>query len=259
MKMGLLQNKTVLITGSGRGIGAVLAEAFAREGASVVINYLRSKESATQLADRLSGQYDVPVLALQGDVTDSEQSKHLIDETVMMAGSIDILVNNALAAYSFDPERRKWAWEMDWDDYQKQIDGTLKGSFLMCKAVLPYMKRQNGGKIVNILTNLIHHPIVPYHDYTTAKTALLGFSRNLAADIGAFGINVNCIAPGLVYPTDASKPTKEEIRENLIAATPLRRIARPEDIAGSVLYLASPWSDFVTGQCLTVDGGYTMH
>jgi 3-oxoacyl-[acyl-carrier protein] reductase len=256
--MSLLRNKTALVTGSSRGIGAVLAEALAQQGATVVINYFRNEQAAKQLADKISRQYDAPTLVLQADVRDMDQAQYLIREAVSMTGSIDILVNNALAAYSFDPERRKWAWEMEWADYQNQIDGTLKGTFHMCSSALPHMKKQNGGKIINLLTNLIHHPVVPYHDYTTAKTALLGYSRNLAADVGPFGITVNCVAPGLVYPTDASRSTKEETRENIIASTPLRRIARPEDIAGPVLFLASPWSEFITGQCLTVDGGYTM-
>lgn len=256
--MNVLQNKTALITGSSRGIGAVLAEAFAQQGSGVIINYLKNKEMAEGLAKRLSEKYQVPVLSLQGDVTNEAEARQLVEKAMNITGSLDILINNALAAYSFNPEIRKWAWEMEWKDYEKQINGSLKGAFCMCKAIIPHMKRQNNGKIINILTNLIHHPIVPYHDYTTAKTALLGYTRNMASDLGPFGITVNSIAPGLVYPTDSSRPTKTEIRENIIAATPLRRIAGPEDIAGPVLFLASPWSDFMTGQCITVDGGFTM-
>ena len=89
------------------------------------------------------------------------------------------------------------------------------------------MKRQTKGSIINIATNLVDRPLVPYHDYTTAKSALIGFSRNLAVEVGAFGIRVNCVAPGLVYPTDASRETKEEVKEMIIGQTPLRRIATP--------------------------------
>jgi len=128
----------------------------------------------------------------------------------------------------------------------------------MCQAVLPIMKKQSQGSIINIISNLVERPIVPYHDYNTAKTALMGYSRNLAAELGSFGIRVNCVAPGLVYPTDASKNTKEEVKEMIIAQTPLRRIATPEDIAGPVLFLASDWSQFMTGQTLFVDGGFVM-
>jgi 3-oxoacyl-[acyl-carrier protein] reductase len=107
-------------------------------------------------------------------------------------------------------------------------------------------------------SDLVARPSIPYHDYTTAKSALIGFSRTLAAELGPLGIRVNCVAPGLVYPTDASRATKEEVRDAIIAQTPLRRIAAPEDITGPVLFLASDWSGFVTGQTLHVDGGLVM-
>ena len=112
--------------------------------------------------------------------------------------------------------------------------------------------------ILNITTDLISKPLIPYHDYTTAKAALMGFSKNLAVELGPFGIRVNCVAPGLVYPTEASQHTKENIKEMIISQTPLRRIANPEDIAGAVLFLASDWSKFITGQTIYVDGGLVM-
>ena len=120
------------------------------------------------------------------------------------------------------------------------------------------MKKQSQGSIVNMISNLVERPIVPYHEYNTAKTALMGYSRNLAAELGSFGIRVNCVAPGLVYPTDASRTTKEELKEMIIAQTPLKRIATPEDISGPVMFLASDWSQFMTGQTLYVDGGFVM-
>ena len=120
------------------------------------------------------------------------------------------------------------------------------------------MKKRTRGSIINITTDLVDRPIVPYQDYTTAKAALTGFSRNLAAELGPLGIRVNCVAPGLVYPTEASRATKEDVKEMIVAQTPLRRIASPEDITGPVLFLASDWSRFMTGQTLTVDGGLVM-
>ena len=101
-------------------------------------------------------------------------------------------------------------------------------------------------------------PTIPYHEYTTAKSALIGFSRNLAMELGPLGIRVNCVAPGLVYPTDASRATKEDVKDAIVAQTPLRRIATPDDVAGPVLFLASDWSRFMTGQTLHVDGGLVM-
>ena len=104
----------------------------------------------------------------------------------------------------------------------------------------------------------MERPVIPYHAYTTAKAALVGFSRNLAAELGPQGVRVNCVAPGLVYPTDSSRDTPEATMARIVADTPLRRIAAPEDVAGPVLFLASDWSRFMTGQTLYVDGGLVM-
>jgi 3-oxoacyl-[acyl-carrier protein] reductase len=150
-------------------------------------------------------------------------------------------------------------WELDWADYQTQIEGALISTHGLCKAVLPAMKKRTRGAIINIASDLVARPTIPYHDYTTAKAALIGFSRNLAMELGPFGIRVNCVAPGIVYPTDATRNTKEEIKEMIIAQTPLKRISTPEDVTGPVLFLASDWSNFMTGQTLYVDGGLVMN
>jgi 3-oxoacyl-[acyl-carrier protein] reductase len=173
-------------------------------------------------------------------------------------GPIDVLVNNAFRPYSFDPERRASFGELSWADYQAQFEGSVGAAYNVCRAALPQLRRHAQGSIVNIVTDLVERPVVPYHDYTTAKTALVGFSRNLAAELGPLGVRVNCVAPGLVYPTQASGDTRAQFRESIIATTPLRRLARPEDVAGPVLFFASPWSSFVTGQVLFVDGGLVM-
>lgn len=253
-----LQEKIVLITGSSRGIGAALAEAFAREGANVIINYVHNRDTAEQLAERLQSQYGIETLVVGADVTDEEAVRKMIGQIVNEFDTLDVVVNNALHQFVFDPEQRKMAWEMAWADYQSQLDGSLKGAYHVCHYALPIMKAKGSGRIINMITDLIYRPVVPYHDYNTAKGALLTFSQNLAQDLGPFGITVNCVAPGLVYPTDASRSTREEVKNALIAQTPLKRIARPEDVTGSVLFFASSWSDFITGQCLVVDGGLTM-
>ncbi|KHF41902.1 3-oxoacyl-ACP reductase [Halalkalibacter okhensis] len=253
-----LQHKVVLVTGSSRGIGAAIATSFAQQGATVIINYLKSKEQAEQLADHLMNAYDIEAMAVQGDVTNELEVKGMIDDIIAEFDSIDIVVNNALHAYTFDPDRRKLAWDLDWEDYQLQIDGALKGTFNVCKHVIPFMKERKFGRMINMVSNLVYRPVVPYHDYNTAKGAVLTYSQNLAVDLGSFGITVNCVAPGLVYPTDASRTTKEEVKELIKSQTPLRRIAKPEDVVGSVLFFASGWSSFVTGQCMVVDGGFVM-
>lgn len=249
--------KTVLITGASRGIGAAIAEAFAAENASVVVNYLQNVQAAeaTVAACNAKGGN---ALAVQADVTDPVEARRLVAKTEDVFGKIDVLVHNAFAPFIFSAEQRKLFWDLDWDAFQAQIDGSVKAAHGMVQAVLPKMLERAEGTIITIATNLIANPLVPYHDYTTAKSALVGFSRNLAMELGPLGIRVNTVCPGLVYPTAASRHVKEKLKTSLIAQTPMRRIATPEDVAGPVLFLASSWARFMTGQTLYVDGGVTM-
>lgn len=251
------KNKVVLVTGASRGIGAALAKAFAREGALVVINYLRNEEAAARVVeDCVAAGGDA--WALAADVMEAAAVTGMVEQVLMETGRIDVVVNNALRAYRFNPDQRRRFQELDWDAYREQFDGAVQSACNVCKAVVPHMRQRAGGSIVNIASDLIEHPVVPYHDYATAKSALVGFSRHLAAELGPSGIRVNCVAPGLVWPTDASRETRESLREQLAGQTPLRRIATPEDVAGPVMFLASDWSRFMTGQVLYVDGGLVM-
>jgi 3-oxoacyl-[acyl-carrier protein] reductase len=254
----LLENQVALVTGSSRGIGAAIAKKFAAEGAVVIINYLHNQQRADELVDTIAtagGQ----AVALQADVRDAEAVDTMITTIQENLGTLNIVVNNALNHYQFDPKKRATNWQTDWSAYQNQIDGSVKGSFNVCQAALPLLQQQPGGRIINLVSNLIESPIVPYHDYITAKTALLGYTRTLASEVGAFGVQVNAIAPGLTYPTDSSVTTKNDVRERIIEQTPTGRLTIPEDIAGSAVFLASELSANITGQCLYVDGGLVMH
>ena len=252
-----LRGKVVLVTGASRGIGAAIALAFAREGATLAINHLSNDAAAAQTVAACQAAGG-DAWAVKADVGSQPAVQAMIDSITREAGTIDIVVNNAFKPYAFDPERRSRFDELQWSDYQTQFDGAVGAAFNVCRAVLPHMRQRTQGSIVNIVSNLVEHPVVPYHDYTTAKAALVAFSRNLASELGPIGIRVNCVAPGLVYPTQGSQGTKESFRESLMAATPLRRLARPEDVAGPVLFLASELSGFMTGQVLLVDGGLVM-
>lgn len=252
-----MKDRVVLVTGASRGIGRAIAKNFGRKQAMVVVNYLKSADLAKQVVTEIE-ELGGHALALQADVTQASEVNRMVQDILDNLGTIDIVVNNALYHYTFNPKTRKTAWELEWEDYQSQIDGSLKGTFNLCKAVMPQMRRQGFGRIINMVTNLIDFPVVPYHDYTTAKSAVLGYSRNLAKELGPFGITVNCVAPGLTYPTDSSRETQEDVRETLIRLTPMGRLALPEDIAGAVAFLASEEAGFITGQCLRVDGGLTM-
>ncbi|MFC7060312.1 3-oxoacyl-ACP reductase [Halobacillus seohaensis] len=256
--MKKFNNQVVLVTGASRGIGAAMAREFASEGATVIVNYLQSHEAAEEVvASCIERGGDA--LAIQADVTSGSAVEQMIKGIRLEMGKLDIVVNNAFKPYRFNPDERKMSWDLKWGDYQEQIEGALRSTYHVCHAVVPEMKKHAKGSIINISSNLVSNPIIPYHDYTTAKSAIIGYSRNLAAELGAFGIRVNCVAPGLVYPTEASSETKEEVKETIISQTPLRRIASPEDITGPVMFLASDWSQFMTGQTLYVDGGLVMN
>lgn len=251
------KNKVVLVTGASRGIGAAIAQAFAREGALVVVNYLRNDDAAGRVADHCIASGG-DAWALRADVMDEVAVQDMVGQVLAETGRIDIVVNNALRAYRFNPDLRRRFQDLDWNAYSEQFDGAVQSACNVCKAVVPHMRQRASGSIVNIASDLVEHPVVPYHDYATGKAALVGFSRHLAADLGPSGIRVNCVAPGLVWPTDASRETREALREQLAGQTPLRRIATPEDVTGPVMFLASDWSRFMTGQVLYVDGGLVM-
>ena len=257
MTLGDLQGKAVLVTGASRGLGAAIARAFAAQGASVAVNYLRHEEAAQAVAHERQ-QAGGDAVALQADVTRPDACASLVARTVDAFGRLDVLVNNAFAPYAFDPERRATFGDLAWPDYLRQFEGSVGAAFHLCQAALPHLRLRAQGAIVNIATDLVDDPVVPYHDYGTAKSALVGFSRQLASELGPQGVRVNCVAPGLVHPTAGSAGTRASFRETIMAATPLRRLARPDDIARPVVFLASQASGFITGQVLLVDGGRVM-
>lgn len=253
----LLERKVALVTGASRGIGAAIARELAAGGAAVGVNYYRSEEAAREVVREIEAAGG-RALALQADVRDGAAVTRITDELAARFGGLDVLVNNALHNYRFDPVANKPFPRMEWSDFQDQIDGTLKAAYHTCQAALPHFRARGGGRIVNILTNLITLPVVQYHSYTTAKSAMLGFSRNLAAELGPEGITVNMVAGGLIMTTAASEPTTPEVQEIVRGSTPLRRLGRPEDIGRAVAALASDLFGFATGQYIAVDGGLTM-
>jgi 3-oxoacyl-[acyl-carrier protein] reductase len=221
----------------------------------VVVNYNKSADLAGQVAEEIRSEGG-KARTVHADVTDERQVREMSENAASLGGA-DILVNNALPDYKFDPQTRKGFGEIGWDDYLHQLGG-LKGALLCSQELAPQMAEKGGGRIVNILSNLVNNPVVPYHDYTTAKSSLIGFSRNLASELGPQNITVNMVAGGLVEETDASAPTPPEVRDLVRGSTPMGRLATPEDIGGAVLMFASPGAAFVTGQYVTCDGGLVM-
>ena len=251
----VLNDQVVLITGAARGLGRELAKAFVREGARVVINYYASEKQALELAQSLGDQ----AIAIYADVREPSEVQAMFQQAQQHYGQpITTIVNNALVSFKFDPVNRKDAAAMEWMDYAVQLEGAIRGALNTVQAGLEQMKKNGYGRIVNIGTNLYQHPVVPYHDYTTSKAALLGFTRNMAVELGQYGITVNMVSGGLLQVTDASSATSEEVFQLIKDSTPLRRVTEPAEVADAVLFFASPWARAVTGQNLVVDGGLVM-
>ena len=247
-----IHQQCVLVTGGARGLGAAIVRALAREGASVVINYRRSEAQARALAQELGPR----TVALQADVTDADAVRRLLDDAQAHFNQPVIsVINNALADFRFDGEARPKLDEISWDRFRQQLDGSLKGALNTMQSAAPAMRGAGFGRVVNIGTNLFQYPVVPYHDYTAAKAALLALTRTAANDLGPDGITVNMVSGGLLRVTDASAATPEAVFDLIASLTPVRRVTTPEEFADAVLFFLSPWARAVTGQNLVVDGG----
>ncbi|MBB3190703.1 3-oxoacyl-ACP reductase [Halomonas cerina] len=247
-----LSEQLVLVTGASRGLGACLARAFLAQGARVVVNYLNSAEAAEALAAEAPER----ALAVQADVRDPEAVRAMFAATRVHFGEpVTTLINNALPDFSFNGDARPGPDTLTWEHLDHQLQGVARGALNTVQAALPGMRERGVGRIVNIGTNLFQNPVVPYHDYTAAKAALLSLTRTLAHDLGPDGITVNMISGGLLRTTDASAATPEAVFELIAASTPLRRVTTPEEFADAALLFASPWGRAITGQNLVVDGG----
>lgn len=252
-----LSEQIVLITGGGRGLGYSIVQAFAAQGARVVINYRNSADAADALASTYGPDQAV---ALHADVTDAAQVAALLTKAEAHFGShVSTVVNNALVDFSFNGDARSGAAKISWEEFETQFSGSVRGALNTVQHALPGMRELGFGRIINIGTNLFQNPVVPYHDYTAAKAALLSLTRTLATDLGQHNVAVNMVSGGLLRTTDASAATPEAVFDYIAASTPLRRVTTPSEFADAVLFFASPWARCVTGQNLVVDGGLVMN
>lgn len=249
-------SKVILVTGSSRGLGATIVKTLVEQSHKVIINYCHSKQAAQDLVAELGSD---KAIAIQADVTQREAVDKMIAQGTKHFGQIDVVVNNALVDFKFDPTAQQSFTELTWKDYQQQIDGTLKAAFNVTQSVVPQFKERKQGSIISIGTNLYQNPVVPYHQYTTAKAGLIGFTRNIAAELGQYGITANVVSGGLLKTTDASAVTTPEVFDIIAQTTPLRQVTTPEDVAHMVAFLASDNARGITGQNYTVDGGLTMN
>ncbi len=243
-----LKGKVALITGSSRGIGKATSLLFAKEGAKVVVNYIKSEKDAKDVVAEIK-KLGSEAIAVKCDVSDEEHVKKMIEKTVSTFGKIDILINNAGIVFDIPfIERTVEHWK-------RTLEVNLIGTFLCSKYAARHMKKQNGGKIVNIAsTNAIDSFNPDAIDYDASKAGVVILTRDLAKEL-APTIQVNCVAPGWV-DTDINKALPKEYVKQEAQKIYMKRFARPEEIAKAILFLASDDASFITGSTLKVDGGY---
>jgi 3-oxoacyl-[acyl-carrier protein] reductase len=249
-----LENRTVIITGGGKGIGKVYAQEFAKAGARVVAADI-DEAAAKAVADELS-ILGLQSLGLGTDISSESATQELAQAALDRFGSIDVLINNASLMSVL--ARRSWL-EIPVDEWDRVMAVNLRGMFLACKAVFPAMKAQKRGKIVNISSSRVFEGSPNRLHYTTSKAGVIGFTRAISREVAEFGITVNAVAPGLT----ASETQVASSSGNYLAARSsgraIDRVQVPDDLVGAVMFLSSPASDFMTGQTLLVDGGKMMH
>lgn len=248
--MSVLQDKIALVTGGSRGIGKAIALAFASEGAHVALTY-KSAASAAEATVREIESRGRKAIAIQSDAKSFVEAGRVVDETIKTFQRIDILVNNA--GITKDTLLMRMS-EEDWDEV---IDTNLKSAFNFSKAVCKQMMSQRSGRIINIssIAGVIGNP--GQANYASAKAGMIGMTKTLAKELASRNIQVNAVAPGFV-DTDMTEKLTPQQREALLNMIPLKRTAKPEEIASVVVFLASPASSYMTGQVLCVDGGLVM-
>ena len=248
--MGRLDDKVAIVTGAARNIGAVYARALAAEGARVVVADVLDGADTARAIREAGGQ----AVSVEADVSREDDTLRIARTALDAFGRIDILVNNAAIYLSIN---RRPFYEISAEEWDRVTAVNIKGVFLCAKAVFPHMRDQGGGKIINISSNTVMAGTPDFLHYIASKSALVGMTRSMARELGTHGINVNAIAPGLVEHEGQTVPG--EISASRVRARSIQRRQTPEDLTGALLYLASPDSDFVTGQTLVVDGGDLLH
>ena len=246
-----LNGKTALVTGASRGIGAASALKLSEYGAKIAINYNNSADKAQELVDTIS-KNNGKAIAVKANIFDQVESEEMVKEVVKQFGNIDVLVLNAGASFKVAP-----FMEQSWEDFEKKILNEFKASYWTIKAVLPSMIERKSGSIIIVSSGSSRRPSPGFSTHTTAKSALDGFAKSLAFELGPIGIRVNVIAPGLT-DTDATSFWSQGHKEMVANMSPMRRIGMPDDIAGAVLFYASDESKFITGNYQPVNGGAIM-
>lgn len=247
-----LNGKVSIVTGASRGIGAATALLLAKAGSDIVLNYVQQKERAAEVSAQIK-KLGRSVILHQANVAMNAEVSHLVDRTLVEFGKIDIVVNNAGI----------WTYgeigNLNNDTWDQTLDVNLKGVFNICNAVVPHMKRNNGGRIINIASTAGQRGEANHSHYAASKGGILAFTKSIAAELAPFGILANAVAPGWV-DTEMNDGVfaDTEFKTQVVDAIPLKRIATAQDVAGAVLFLASDLASHITGTTINVNGGSVL-
>ena len=254
--MGRLDERVIIVTGGAQGIGLAYCKGLAAEGAKVVVADI--DRAGSEAAVGALGESGADALAVVGDVSKPEDTEEMARATIERFGRIDGLINNA-AMFQRPAMSRVPFDEIPVDEWDRLMAINLRGIFLSCRAVVPHMKQQQSGKIVNISSGTVFAGTANLLHYITSKAGVIGLTRGLARELGEYNITVNAIAPGLTISMEESNDVRSDMNQQRIQARSLKRAEAPEDLVGTAVFLCSSDSDFMSGQTMVVDGGLQMH
>ncbi len=245
----LLENKSAIVSGGSQGIGAAIATTFGRQGANVCLLYRKHEETAQRLAEEIN-RMGPKAIALQCDISKFDEAAKIVETAVDQFGRVDILVNNA--GMNWDGV----SWKMSEEQWDRVIEVNLKGYFNFTRHVAPLFKEQKSGKIINVTSINGLRGKFGQSNYSASKAGIIGYTKAVAKELGAFGVNVNAVAPGLIETAMLrASEARDKIIEMAMGEIVLKRVGTPEDVANTVAFLASDLARHITGEVIKVDGG----
>ena len=241
------EKQVVFVTGGSRGIGKAIALKYAENGYNIVINYISEKTDVNELKKEFD-KYSVESLIIKADVSKVEEVENVVKKTIEKFGRIDVLVNNAGITKDVLLMRMKE------EDFDKVIEINLKGTFLVTKAVIPYMMKKRNGRIINLSSVVGVTGNAGQSNYSASKAGIIGFTKSVAKELASRNIRVNAVAPGFI-DTDMTNVLSDDVKANINAQIPMKRMGTVREIANVVYFLGSEESSYITGQVINIDGG----